>query len=59
MSFNQFDNDFHPKKSGVIMRVDPAFKNFCEEISENYNISQTEATREILKKVKRGIVTWI
>lgn len=47
------------KKRGVIMRVHPEFKAFCEEKSSEYGIPQTEFTKEVVKKIKRGIITWI
>ena len=41
------------------MRVHPDFKEFCDEKSDEYGIPATEFTQEVVKKIKRGIITWI
>jgi hypothetical protein len=59
MSFNQFDNDFRPKKSGVMMRVRPEFRAFARGWGEEKGISDTAATGEIVKAMEVGIITSI
>ncbi len=47
-------------KRGVMMRVHPDFRAFCEEKSSEYGIPQTDFTNKILKRVKSGFpITWI
>jgi hypothetical protein len=53
------EKQWNGKRMGVIMRVDPEFKEFCRVKAFEMETTQVDVTRDVLKNMKRGIITWI